>query len=686
MKKIFYFTAIFLFPAYLFGQDNGGATSDDLYYHAISHLQEASNCYNDYLKTPGSLPHKNGVIYTRFTVSSSGNISSIQVTSTNFTDSLLINCVIDRIRQIKFPVPEKPDSPISLPVRFSTDIPDAFKPHEAAKKFFSEHRQIFLDLWAIYIKAGLIISFLLSFFALHRIFRHIKSHWKELIVLVCVAFCLRFLFADFHSSSEQWPYITQAACISYPDAVERFNLCRYNFFGDVHQIGTAILFSFGFLIFGAYKASAGFIVLVASLLNTLLVYGLTVRLFHNRRTGFAAALLYAVFPSAIYFAGATETEIFNDTFLLLGVMLLIRDYERFRTGCLNHDRISLKIADSVFFRAFFLVVAINIRPELLFFLPLFIFSYAFFCRPLTKALKNSLYLLIIFFLLVMPAAFSFFLKIDRVFLSPDTVLGLIEVYFSDMLSLVTGSVVLIVLIIVSMIFPFVPGINNPFEAKFFAAITIFINGLYIISQGMDTHCPPHQLYIVYHGTVLFFPLVSFCLFRSAALFSSGFNRFLNQKANAAIRFLITFGPAFIFYFVPPHPFVEDPEEYLNTQIHQKKMLADRIPQGSSVILIPQDFFSGSEIAAILLQKGIAEIYHAHDRDEEKPLKERICEEMKDIIKRADSRNAKTFLVDIVPDKYLDFLEGTAGNAVLRCSIGLTCQEQISGYKIYEMKL
>ncbi len=139
---------------------------------------------------------------------------------------------------------------------------------------------------------------------------------------------VRIVSCDFHASDEQWPYITQATCIAFAEARSAYNLCSVDLFGDVHQLGTASLFALGFRLFGGYKAVAGLLVFAASVINVLLVYAVAQRAFGDRKASFLAGLVMAVHPAAVFFSGATQTEVFNDTFLALGALLVLWDVDR----------------------------------------------------------------------------------------------------------------------------------------------------------------------------------------------------------------------------------------------------------------------------------------------------------------------------------------------------------------------
>lgn len=432
----------------------------------------------------------------------------------------------------------------------------------------------------------------LALLALWRARDAIRRTAVALSLLACMALAARLLFADFWAGDEQLPYVTQAACIAFAEIRSTYNLCAVRAFGDLHQLGTASLFALGFRIFGGYKVVAGSIGIGLSVLNTLLLFAVAQVAFGRRSVAFGAGMLLALNPWAIHFAAATQTETLNDTMLLLGVLLVLWDARR---GSAPPISLATRIAASPLFRAFFVGMAVAVRPELALLVPLFASLWLGRSLGRYRGARKALDFALLAVLFGVPGWLGVLVKAHDA-VPPGVQLRLLGLYLIDLSRVMLPSAAAAVLVLVAPLCVVWSTEDIRQRARRLALLTLVVGAVYAAAQGLFAHVARQQPHVLYHGTVLWWPAlawlcVSVCE-RAARRFCprlpTRFARGAALVALAALPLGIPARPARSLW-VFRDPLLARPHE-----------LATHVAHGSGILVLGAVLASG-EIAAVLAE-------------------------------------------------------------------------------------
>jgi Dolichyl-phosphate-mannose-protein mannosyltransferase len=454
-----------------------------------------------------------------------------------------------------------------------------------------------LEAYAVGYQIAWIVALALALLAVVSVRRHIGNHRRALLALTVLAVVVRIVSCDFHASDEQWPYITQATCIAFAEARSAYNLCSVDLFGDVHQLGTASLFALGFRLFGGYKAVAGLLVFAASVINVLLVYAVAQRAFGDRKASFLAGLVMAVHPAAVFFSGATQTEVFNDTFLALGALLVLWDVDRAAAPAPSPPNWAARLASNPLSRAFFVAMAVNVRPELIALLPLLIGSSFFAACSRRDALFSAGALAFAALPLLVPVLPGAFLKASQPTPFATQVIYAGQ-HLLDVYRLMLGPVGLVLLAIGFVLT--LRSRKTGSQCSVFAWLALGVTAVYVVVQGLFEHVMRGQPHVLYHGSILWWPIVGLVVARGAELaahrkgwpWPGNVTRWLN--VGAVLLFLGLLLPSNSFGYRPA---------FLNPQILRHASLVEAIPAGSHVIPVTRGLFVDGGVASALFSHG-----------------------------------------------------------------------------------
>ena len=454
-----------------------------------------------------------------------------------------------------------------------------------------------LEAYAVGYQIAWVVALALALLAVVSAHKHLGNHRRPLLALTVLAVVVRIVSCDFHASDEQWPYITQATCIAFAEARAGYNLCSVDLFGDVHQLGTASLFALGFRLFGGYKAVAGFLVFAASVINVLLVYAVAQRAFADRKASFLAGLVMAVHPAAVFFSGATQTEAFNDTFLALGALLVLWDVDRAAAPAPSPPNWAARLASNPLSRAFFVAMAVNVRPELVALLPVLIVSSFFAARSRREVLSSAGVLTLVALPLLVPVLPGALLKA----IQPTpfaTQVAYAWRFVFDIYDLLLGPVGL-VLLASGFVFT-LRSRNARSQGRAFVWLALGVTAAYVVVQGLFEHVMRDQPHVLYHGSILWWPIVGLMVARGAELaarrkgwpWPGNVTRWLN--VGAVLLFL---------GMLLPSKSLGYRRAFLNPQVLSHAALAKAIPAGSHVIPVTRGLFVDGGVAAALFSHG-----------------------------------------------------------------------------------
>jgi hypothetical protein len=389
--------------------------------------------------------------------------------------------------------------------------------------------------------------------------------------------------------------------MAFPEARQTHNLCRQFLYGDVHQLGTAAIFAMGFIIVGGYKTVAGVIVLLASILNVGLVYSITQRVFKTRVASLSAGLLTALHPAVIRMAGATQTETFNDTFLLISVLLVIWDVERASSPTGQGGGWVSRLAASPFSRAFFVSFAANIRPELLVLAPLVLGSSLWASKGRRRALVFVTLFLLSSVPLLIPALAAVKLKSgDPVPLVTQLDFGLNHV--ENIVTMVLPPAGAIALLVVLATAERRAWLERR-SALVYLLLALGFLATYLVSQGLILHVVRESLHIVYHGTIFFWPVFGFAISRLVE--GTLTRRWITSRKVAELTgFSVTVALCVIIFFSTT---IQLSISLLNPQISLHRSVAEAIPKNTDVFLISARIYVNSSVTAVLYSEGLGSV-------------------------------------------------------------------------------
>lgn len=540
--------------------------------------------------------------------------------------------------------------------------------------FYSDPR--LLTAIATTIQVGWIVAILLAIYGAFVFRQSARAHAAPLLCACLLALVARLVFGDFHSVGEGLPYITQATCIAWPEARDGYDLCAYRLLGDIHSLGTGALFALGFHLFGAYKATAGAIILAVSVANTALVYALTQRAFACRRTAFTAAALHALYPASIRMGTMTQSEVLHDTFLLLFALLIHWDFERPRAPVEGAHR---ALVASALFRAFFVAMAAAVRPEPTAWLPLLLVSGMRKAPDRKRAVLHAGLMLAFGALMISPTLAGTTGKMQSFNTATEGIIR-VGLFALDVEQRLLGPVG-----VATLLLGFALGFHRKWQmpppGRALIIGTSLLSLMYVIGPCIYAHTKPHQIHLLYHCSALWWPvmgaaIVAISRFVPRGRHTSGRDGLGRALTGGLLASVILFSPQ------TETPFSLS---FLNAQVALHRALRDAIPPRSLVITVGAKFRS-SEVAALLFERGWHEVIDMTVYGWDPP----ACDQVQAAFERAraDGRAAIVFddpgwgLSDHAPNT---FGASRSVGMMQRCHLGTRPLRQVGGYRLYAIE-
>ncbi len=583
-------------------------------------------------------------------------------------DALLRAESFGRLSRASDPLPSSPPEPTkaAAPRNWQTRL-DGVRERLAAPS----PARLALDVTLL--RTGWGVALGLSALALVATRRALRKHWHRLGGLALIALCFRVLLADFHLADERLPYLTQATCIAYPDARSAYNLCSRDLFGDVHQLGVASLFSWGFSLVGGLAEVAGSMILALGVANALLVYALSRRAFGPGPAPLLAGLLYAVHPWAIHFAGATQTEIPNDSFLLLGTLLVVWDVQR---RAAMPRTLAARVATSPVFRGFFVAMATATRPEQLAWLPVMVAVWWWFERPRWQAAMRATVLVTSSGLFLVPTLGALWSKASG--LHPlGEVPSRLWAHLSDVDLFLLGPLAGLALLAswVALVRRGAPALG-----RVLALLVLVWLALFALGASWVRLASPHQAHIVYHGSVLFWPVLAFGLTRMATVLGGWLPILARGDIPTLLQVVGTAAMLVSFNACAATPLRGLP--LLDLQADRHRKLVEALPPRVVVITVGH-VYADAPVAAVLFDRGgDTGFYDAAGSDPARPAQP-DCRELRHTVSAGRAANRPVVLIH---DPHREFGPRSlaAPDLVRGCGLVVNEVQSVEGFRLFSV--
>lgn len=116
MKFLFLITSL-VFANQVFAKEKKTIDREDIRQVIKKNISSIKTCYSDRLKTK---PDIEGSVVVEWDISADGSVSKADIKTSSLKDEIVENCVIDKIKSLKYPVPPHGTIPtISYPFTFS---------------------------------------------------------------------------------------------------------------------------------------------------------------------------------------------------------------------------------------------------------------------------------------------------------------------------------------------------------------------------------------------------------------------------------------------------------------------------------------------------------------------------------------------------------------------------------------
>jgi hypothetical protein len=140
-----------------------------------------------------------------------------------------------------------------------------------------------------------------------------------LIILLFGSY-LRLTISKFSVNAENFNREAQAACLSSTEK-QYSPICKEFLYGGQHPLGWPFILSLSYYIFPVNSITDSAFTLLLALLTLILIFFVTYAVFKDEVLALFSCFLYAIFPLHIQFSAQPSTEVVNELFLLLTLLV-----------------------------------------------------------------------------------------------------------------------------------------------------------------------------------------------------------------------------------------------------------------------------------------------------------------------------------------------------------------------------